>query len=163
MKARYYIFGLILGCLVLAWRAQSQVQVSSPVPTNTAQIGGSAVVADPCRQLGGTLAPFSLTANGTIITGTSGKQTYICSFNLITATAQNIALVEGTGTGCTSVSAGLAGGTTAATGWNLAANGGLTYGNGAAWVFKTTTAADNVCLLLSGSGQVSGSARYVQQ
>ena len=81
----------------------------------------------------------------------------------MTATAQNIALVEGTGTTCGTGTAGMAGGTTAATGWNFAANSGLVKGAGSNWVFKTATAADNVCLLLSSTGQTSGSVRYVQQ
>jgi hypothetical protein len=130
---------------------------------NEAQIGGSNVVADPCQQQARSSANINLTASGQVITGTSGKQTYICSLDLITGAAQNIALVEGTGTTCGTSTAGMAGGTTAATGWNLAANGGLVKGNGRAWVYKTATAADNVCLLLSGSGQTSGSVQYVQQ
>jgi hypothetical protein len=36
--------------------------------------------------------------------------------------------------GCGSVTSGLAGGTTAATGWNFVANGGLVKGNGMATV-----------------------------
>jgi hypothetical protein len=75
-------------------------------------------------------APINLTASGQVIAGTSAKKTYICSFDLVSATAQNIALVEGTGSTCATNIYGLVGGTTAATGWNLAANGGLTKGNG---------------------------------
>jgi hypothetical protein len=76
--------------------------------------------------------------------------------NFITATAQNIALVEGTGTVCATGTAGMAGGTTAATGWNFAANGGFVNGGGGFWVFKTATPGDNVCLCLSSTGQTSG-------
>jgi len=136
---------------------------SNVVQENVKQIGGTAVVADPCQQAAGTSANINLTASGQIITGTSGKQTYICAFDIVTAAAQNIALVEGTGTTCGTSTAGMAGGTTAATGWNFAANGGLVKGTGAAWVYKTATTGDNVCLLLSGTGQTSGEVRYVQQ
>ena len=129
---------------------------------NEAQIGGSNVIADPCQQLSRSVALINLTAGGQIITATASKQTYICSLNIVTATAQNIALVEGTGTTCGTGTAGMAGGATAATGWNFAANGGMTFGNGGRWLFKTATAADNVCLLLSGTGQTSGSVTYVQ-
>ena len=126
----------------------------------------NSISADPC---GGAKsgAVISLTGSGQILAGTSAKKTYICSFNLISATAQNIALVEGTGSTCATNIFGLAGGTTAATGWNLAANGGLTEGAGVGTVFSpsgdTNAAAANVCLLLSGSGQTSGHITYVQQ
>jgi len=136
---------------------------SSVVQENVKQIGGSAVVADPCQQAAGSSANINLAASGQIIAGSSGKQTYICGFDIVTATAQNIALVEGTGTTCGTSIAGMAGGTTAATGWNFAANGGLVKGTGGHWVYKTATTGDNVCLLLSGTGQTSGEVRYVQQ
>lgn len=119
--------------------------------------------ADPCALLVKNSIPINLTASGTMITGAPGKQTYICSMDIVTATAQNIALVEGTGTLCATRIAGMAGGTTAATGWNFAANSGLVRGDGLAWVYNTDTYGDNVCLLLSSTGQTSGSIQYVQQ
>jgi hypothetical protein len=130
---------------------------------NLAQVGGTAPVLDPCQANAGSQAVINLTASGQVITGTASKQTYICSIDLVSATAQNIALVEGTVTTCGTGTAGMAGGATAATGWNFAANSGLVKGTGSNWVFKTATAADNVCLLLSSTGQTSGAIRYVQQ
>lgn len=132
---------------------------------NVAQVGGTAVVADPCRANAKSYASVNQTASAQLATGTAGKKIYICSINLVTATAQNIALVEGTGTTCGTSTAGVPGfgGSTAATGWNLAANGGLTYGNGASALGRESTAADNVCLLQSSSGQVSGGISYVAQ
>jgi hypothetical protein len=124
---------------------------------------GNKYLADPCAQIAGSSALINLTASGQVITGTASKQTYICSIDVVTATAQNIALVEGTGTTCATSIAGMAGGTTAATGWNFAANSGLVKGVGSNWVYKTATLADNVCLLLSSTGQTSGEIRYVQQ
>jgi hypothetical protein len=120
-------------------------------------------VQDPCQQGAGISGNISLTANTQLITGVAGKQTYICGLNLITATTQNVALVEGTGSTCATNTLGMAGGTTAATGWNFAANGGLVNGGGGFWVYKTATAGDNICLFISASGQTSGSFRYVQQ
>jgi hypothetical protein len=120
-------------------------------------------VQDACAQGTGSSGNINLTASGQLVTGIAGKQTYFCGFNIITATAQNIALVEGTGSTCGTGTAGMAGGTTAATGWNFGANGGLVNGGGGYWVYKTATAGDNVCLLLSGTGQTSGSYRIVQQ
>lgn len=141
----------------------------SAVPANALYIGGTdgtnlqGLYLDPCKRGAKTRFTINLTASGQIITGTASKKTYICDLDIVTATAQNIALVEGTGTTCATGTAGMAGGTTAATGWNFAANGGLTKGNGDGAVFSAdSAAADNVCLLLSGSGQTSGNGHYVQ-
>jgi hypothetical protein len=120
-------------------------------------------VPDPCQQGPGTPGTINLTASGQLITGTAGKHTYICGLDIISATAQNIALVEGTGSTCATNITGMAGGSTAATGWNFAANGGMVKGMGGFWVFKTATVGDNVCLLLSSTGQTSGAYRFVQQ
>lgn len=122
---------------------------------------------DPCAQLTKLGASINLTASGQVITGTASVKTYVCSIDVTSATAQNIALVEGTGTVCATNIFGLAGGTTAATGWNLAANGGLTKGSGNGTVFSPSAdanaAAANVCLLSSSTGQISGQITYVKQ
>lgn len=131
----------------------------------TTQLG--ALGTDPCITVAKHTARVNLTASGQVITGTAAKRTYICAIDVVTATAQNIALVEGTGSVCATNIYGLAGGTTAATGWNFAANGGIARGNGAGTVYSaiddTNGTAANVCLLLSGSGQTSGAVTYVQQ
>jgi hypothetical protein len=118
---------------------------------------------DPCAINLRVIVPINLTASGQVVTGTAGKQTYVCELQFVSATAQNIALVEGTGTTCATNTAGMAGGATAATGWNLAVNGQISFLTPANWDFATQTAADNVCLLLSGTGQTSGVIQYVQQ
>ena len=79
----------------------------------------------------------------------------------MSATAQNIALVSGTGTVCATSLGPMLGGTTAATGFNFAANGGIVLGNGAATIAKSDTDADNVCILMSSTGQLSGVISYV--
>lgn len=138
---------------------------AAAVPAGTNLIGFTSN--DPCTQGTKLGAPINLTASGQLITGTASKKTYICSIDLVSATAQNVALVEGTGTTCATNIFGLAGGTTAATGWNLAANGGLTKGSGAGTVYSpsadTNATAANVCLLSSSTGQISGQITYVQQ
>ena len=88
------------------------------------------------------------------------------SFNVVTATAQNLAVVAGTGTTCATTTVGvpgLTGGATAATGWNLAANGGLTFGGGGSSIAQTTVNGTALCLFQSGTGQVSGGLTYVTQ
>ncbi|HEY6249133.1 MAG TPA: hypothetical protein VI685_04185, partial [Candidatus Angelobacter sp.] len=138
---------------------------SSVYQTNIKQIGGAAVVADPCQANAKVFVSVNQTANTRLVTGTAAKKIFPCSINLVTATAQNVALVEGTGTTCGTGTAGVQGfgGATAATGWNLAANGGLTYGNGASALGAEGTAADDLCLFQSGTGQVSGGLSYVVQ
>jgi len=132
---------------------------------NVNELGGSAVYVDPCLVNTPIALPVSeaTSSTTTIITGTASKQTYICGIFLVAAAATNINLVEGTGTNCSSVSAGLIGGSTAATGANLAANGGFVVFGGGYWVAKTATLADNVCYIASAGNQVSGVIKYVQQ
>jgi hypothetical protein len=120
---------------------------------------------DPCQYNPKTPFPINM-ATGTattIMTGVAAKQWYVCSINIISAAAMNIALIEGTTGTCGTGTAGMAGGTTAATGWNLAANSGLTEGDGLGTIAQTVTAGDSVCLLNSGSTQLSGTIMAVNQ
>lgn len=145
---------------------------SASVPAGTNTIGsvkltdGTTVqITDPCRGNVKNYKPFSVaTSSGaTLVTGTSAKKQYICSLAFVSATAQNIAFIEGTGTVCATNPVGLMGGATAATGFNLAANGGLTFGNGDSSLAVTTVNANNICILPSGSGQISGVMTSVPQ
>ncbi len=145
---------------------------NSPVPAGSNLIGavnedrgGTALVADPCQENAKSYVSINQTANTQLVAGTSSKKIYPCSIHLVTATAQNVALVEGTGTTCATGTAGVTGfgGATAATGWNLAANGGIAYGDGSAALGAEGTAADNLCLFQSSTGQVSGGLSYVVQ
>jgi hypothetical protein len=139
--------------------------------TVTANAGtGTFAVAQPMGCAGQAVSstnvtPFSLTASAQVIAGSSGKQTYICAIN-ITAPDNAVALVEGTGTNCGTGTAGMAGGTTAATGWvfnNATAPGvGLVEGTGRGVVARTATAADNVCLIVGAATQVSGTIVWSQ-
>lgn len=103
----------------------------------------------------------SMTANTQVITGTAAQNVYICHVDLVTAAANNVAIVEGTGSTCATGTAGMWGGTTAATGWNFAANGGLATGDGMHAIGKTATQADNVCIFVSAAVQLSGSITWV--
>jgi hypothetical protein len=95
------------------------------------------------------------------ISGTAGR-TYICSIDLIVSAADNVTLISGSGTNCASNVAALIGGTTAASGWNLAANGGLTKGSGLGMILKTTTTNNEVCIVTSATAQLSGSISWTQ-
>jgi len=139
----------------------------TPVQVNLTQFGGTAVGSNPCLTQTPTPAVINNAGSSTtqeLIAGTSAKKTYVCSINVgPVASAVNVALVEGTGSTCGTSTAGMAGGATAATGWQFAANGGLTFGSGGYPIAAAATAADNVCLMYSAAVQVSGVAMYVQQ
>lgn len=142
------------------------VNLGSNNDVNIAEVGGVAAQAaflDPCQREAKIRVSISTTSSAQLITGTASERIYICSLHLVTATAQNIALVSGTGTTCGTSTSGVEGfgGATAATGWNFAANGGIALAASGFSYGNTDTDQDNVCLLLSGSGQVSGGLTYV--
>ena len=125
-----------------------------------------ASLSDPCSMATAkSYAPISVTANTQLVAGSSSKKVYICSINLIAAAATNVAIVESatSGNACATSPTGIFGGSTAATGWNFAANGGIALGSGSGTVGVTATAADAVCILVSAANQVSGGIAYVQQ
>jgi len=117
---------------------------------------------DPCAKYVRVTAPINLTASGQIVTGVAGKQTYVCSMLISNAGAQNVAIVEGTGSVCATNTVGLAGGATAATGLQLAATQTIWFGPPGSFSIPTLTTGDNICLLLSAATQVSGFLQYTQ-
>jgi len=120
---------------------------------------------DPCSSGAKTFLPINIsTATTTEITPSlAGASTnyYVCSLMLISAAANNVALVDDDTDNCVSVTSGMAGGTTAASGFNLAANSGLTFGNGMGAVFKTNGTNRVVCLVTSAATQLSGTMTVV--
>jgi hypothetical protein len=127
--------------------------------------GTNTVVVDPCKGQTKNFVSINQTANTQLAAGTASKKIYICSIHVVVAAATNVALVEGTGSVCATGTAGVSGfgGATAATGWNFAANAGIALGNGDSSLGAEGTAADNLCVYNSGSGQVSGGVSYVVQ
>lgn len=95
-----------------------------------------------------------------LITGVTGRHVRICSLSLVTAAANNVALISGTGATCATGTTGMNGGTTAATGWNFAANGGLTQGSGLGEVNRTNATGNSVCIITSAATQLSGRISY---
>lgn len=95
-----------------------------------------------------------------IVTGVSGRQVRISAQHMIAAAADNVAWIEGTGATCGTGTAGMAGGTTAASGYNFAANGGIAEGSGLGTVLQTVTTGDSVCLVTSAAVQLSGGVEY---
>ena len=116
---------------------------------------------DPCTGVAKTAIPIDIsTATTTELTASlAGASThyYVCSLNLVTAAANNVALVDDDSDNCASVTSGVAGGFgSAAEGWNFGANGGLTLGNGGATVAKTNGTNRVLCLMTSAATQLSG-------
>lgn len=103
------------------------------------------------------IAISSGTTTKIITAGNANMFVYICSYGLSNgAAANNVALVEGTGSTCGTGTAGMAGGSTAGAGWNLPASVSINLGSGTGAVAKTATAGDNVCLITSSAGPLSG-------
>lgn len=118
-------------------------------------------LADPCSALAKTYLPINIsTATTTEITPSlagASNHYYVCSINIgPVAGAQNLALVDDDTDNCASVTSGLAGGTTAGSGWNIAANGGLTMGNGLGSIARTGGTNRVLCLVSSAAVQTSG-------
>lgn len=113
--------------------------------------------ADPCSSAAKASVPISQTASTRILLGPS-RRVFICSVMVVGADAENIALVEGVGTTCGTGTVGIIGGTTAATGPNLAANGGFSLGGGMGAVAIGDGV--DICLLQSGAGRVAGTLTY---
>lgn len=125
--------------------------------------GTNSVVVDPCAGNAKVYTPISQTTGTRLIVGTSAKKIYVCSIVLVGADAENVSLVAGTGSVCATSTVAVIGGTTAAAGPNLAANGGFSAGNGASSIAATTVNADDLCLFQSASGRVAGVMTSVVQ
>lgn len=120
---------------------------------------------DACTSGAKTFLPINIsTATTTEITPSlagASNNYYICSLLLVTAAANNVALTDDDSDGCGSVTSGLAGGTTAGSGFNLAANSGMTFGNGTGSIFKTGGTNRVICLVTSAATQLSGTMSVV--
>jgi hypothetical protein len=120
-------------------------------------------VSDPCDGAAKTVHVVNMSSAATveIANAVASQYQYICGVNLVTAAANNVAITTDDTDGCGSPNAGLAGGATAATGWNFAANGGLTLGNGSGTVMKAATANNYLCIMTSAATQLSGTITFV--
>jgi hypothetical protein len=118
---------------------------------------------DPCSGVAKVSVPINISTATTteLVAASASNFVYVCSLNIgPTAGAQNIALIEDDTAACASPTAGVAGGTTASSGWNIAANGGLTFGSGVGMIAKTSAANRYLCLISSAAVQTSGVLTY---
>lgn len=155
---RYFVSALLIA--IAFGLSKSEAQLVNPGSSNVTISG---LVIDPCQGNAKSYMPISQTANTQLFAGMSAKKTYVCHFFIVGADAENTSLVSGTGSVCATNIAPMIGSTTAAAGPNSGANGGYSIGNGGYAVAISAANADNVCLLQSGSGRVSGVMTYVSQ
>ena len=145
----------IIAAFLLAGRAEAQVTV-----------GGSTQVSppiDPCATKIKKFFVINLTTAGTtqIDAAVASEFWYICSINVVTTLANSVLIASDNDSGCGSLTAGLNGGTTSATGWPFTAGGGIALGVGNSFVMKSATANHYLCIATSVSTQTSGGIVYV--
>lgn len=139
------------------------IDATNPVPISGVGLGSgatgglilSSAVCDSFANVNVATATTTL-----LVAGVSGRHVRICALSLVTAAANNVALISGTGATCGTGTTGMNGGTTAATGWNFAANGGLAQGSGVGQINQTNATGDSVCIVTSAATQLSGRLSY---
>jgi hypothetical protein len=143
----------------------ANVFVTNTPSVNMTQKGGTAIVADPCETAAWTQVNVNLAAAGAsqVIAASSGKKLYICSGTLLAGAADNVAVVEGTGTNCATGQTAVFGGTSTAAGLNLGANQGAVWNGTGHHHFQTNVASDALCLNPSATAQLTGYLNYVAQ
>jgi hypothetical protein len=131
---------------------------ATPISTFTTGYGFEAITSDPCEIVAKVFTPISITSATTQkISGVISKKKYICGGVLFSAIANNVAIVEGTGTNCGTGTVGVMGGNSTTNGFQLTANQGfLIPGEGRHSIAATATAADDLCFTASTAGPVSG-------
>jgi hypothetical protein len=88
---------------------------------------------------------------------------FVCSISLGSIGGSSFSMVEGTGSTCGTNTVAVAGGTTAAAGYGIAANGSpVAVGGGIGPVAHTVTRGDNLCLIIAGTGPLAGVVSYSQ-
>jgi hypothetical protein len=108
-----------------------------------------------------TFAPVSSASSVQAITAPNANMfIYVCNFGFGSIGGSDYSIVEGTGSTCGTGTKAMFGGTTAAAGMGLAANGTFEEGSGVGAILKTAVAGDNVCLIVSGTGPLAGGIAY---
>jgi hypothetical protein len=154
------------GEIRIADNAGNQIESAVAAPSSSAR-GLVVRQVGPCKNENKSFTPINISTATTtlIVTGVGGQHVYLCSIILMTAAANNVAFINGTGATCGTSTAGMAGGTTAASGFNIAANGGFVLGTGEGSVMSTNVSGgatgDSVCLVTSAATQLSGVIGYV--
>jgi len=141
---------MLIVSLLIALAAMATPESTRAQPADACSLGQKSNVA------------ISESASAVVIPGQAGRRTFLCFVFLGTAGAQNISIVEGTGTVCATNQLIIMGGP-GATGPASQANGTFTLGNGGATIGFSTVIGNDVCLLQSAAGLVAGNMIYVRQ
>lgn len=156
---------------IQASSATTATNSALPLPAQsnfTTNIGNVAItdananvaLVDPCQSGAKTYTPINIitAANTKIVAGTASKKTYICGLFLYPGAADNIAIIEGSGTNCGTSPLGLIGGNTAATGIIATAQAGFVLPTTGYAHAASTVNANDFCLITSAGVQLSGVA-----
>jgi len=157
---------------MLLWNGTTYDRWKSAGATGVAAIrqtdGTNVQQLDPCQSEVKSTLPITLAtaAVKVIAVGVSAKKIYVCQIHLTNNAADSVAVFEATtATTCaTSPVAVVGAGTTvatAATGYNFAANGGISLGTGSNQVLQTSVNANDLCIAQSAATQLTGSITYV--
>lgn len=144
---------------------------TASIPETSADLFGfngtayTRVILDACEANVQTANPINISSATTtrIIPPSASKKNYICGMTLSAAGADNVALIEGTGGSCGTGTAGMAGGITAASGFNFLANQAYIWQAGKVAHFVTAGTNVDTCLTTSAAVQLSGVVKYAQQ
>jgi len=122
-----------------------------------------ASASDPCSRLAKSYFVINVAAAATteIANASGSNHWYICSVNVVAGAAQGFTIAEDDTDGCGSITAGMNGGTTGATGWQFAANGGAAHGDGSHAIMRSATGGRYLCMVVSTNAQTSGTISYV--
>jgi len=149
MKARI-LFIVSLTFAAALWVALWTTFNPPPPPTVYAASSFAPIVCDQFK-------PVSSASSLQVVTAGNGNMfIYICTVSFGSIGGSTFSVVEGTGTTCATNIAAVMGGTTAATGYGLPANGYMNNGSGTGAIAKTAVAGDNVCIIMAGTGPLAG-------
>lgn len=115
---------------------------------------------DPCSGTKSSVA-ISQATSTVLVSASASNRIYVCSLALIAGAAEIVALTQGTGSVCATSADAIIGSTTIANGLSLAANGGLTFGNGTGTIARGPNTNEDVCLLQDGTDRIAGVMTYV--
>lgn len=103
------------------------------------------------------VSAINQTASTQLVTNPGGRMLHICGFQVVSAGAQNVSLVEGTGSTCATAGKGLYGGTTASAAFAANGGGGVFSDR---IIVPMQVRGDNLCVLQSAANNVSGILVY---
>lgn len=134
-------------------KAANQIQNCYQGPPNNFPNTGNCL---PAIQAAKSVAvDVAASATTQLIAGVSRQAIYITSFDFMAAATNNVNLVYGTGTNCATGQVELTGA------YPLIAQAGISKGNGLGTVLYVPQG-NALCIITSGSSQLSGSVSFVQ-